>query len=557
MNGYLKNIWHRVAAAAAAFAAAGALTGCIVNDIPYPVVECRIEGIAAEGLAGEPSIDYSARRVTLPLLETTDIQRVRITDVTLTDGAKPSSELVGTFDLRGPMRVTLSLYQDYVWEIQAEQTIPRSFTVDGQVGATVWDFAERTAHAYVGTDDLSDIGIKSLKLGPAGITRMTCVDVPEFDENCDFAADGFSRLRDFSESSFHQIFVTYHGRTENWVIYVEHTDATVDFTRIDGWVRTAWFYAEGLSGADLGFRYRRAGTEEWTTVPTEELTLDGGAFSARVRGLEPLTEYEAVAYSGDDESPVTSFTTQAELPLPNSGFEEWSKPGSILYPYLSEDTAFWDTGNKGSATVNATISEFSTDTRPGSTGRYSAQLTSTFASLAGIGKFAAGNIFIGTYAQTVGSNGKVNFGRPFTSRPVALRGWIKFQNGKIDRIGDQPDGMTLTTDDYDEGSIYISVGTWTAAEYGGTDESPVQVYTKKEERTLFNKNAKDVVGYGELMLTKPIEEWQQFEIPIDYRATDIVPTHLIIVCSASRWGDYFTGSTQNRMWLDDFELVWE
>ena len=546
-----------VGRAVAAVLSAIVLTGCIVNDIPYPVVECRILGIEAEGLAGEPVIDNSARRVTLPLLETTDIESVLVTAVTLTEGAEPSTALVGRHDLRNPERVMLSLYQEYEWTIEAVQTIERSFTVEGQVGATVWNLSDRTARASVGYDDLSDVKITSLKLGPAGISRMSCAGVGNFDETTDLSAAEFRYLRDFSDSNYHQVTVYCHGRSESWVLYVDHTDATVTFSHIDGWVRTAWFYAEGLSGSQFGFRYRRAGDAEWSDVPQSALTVDGGAFSARVRGLEPDCQYEAVAVADDDESAVMTFSTQPELPLPNSGFEEWSQPGNILYPYLSEATAFWDTGNKGSATVNAVISENSTDTRPGSSGRYSAALTSKFAGFGAIGKFAAGNIFIGTYAQTVGTNGKVNFGRRFTSRPVALRGWVKFENGKIDRIGDQPDDVTLTTDDYDQGSIYVTVGTWTAAEYGGTDESPVQVYTKKEERTLFDKNAKDVVAYGERLFTEPTGGWVQFEIPLEYRSTSIVPTHLIIVCSASRWGDYFTGSTHNRMWVDDFELVWE
>ncbi len=55
------------------------LAGCIENDIPYPLVECTIEEIAAEGLSGAPAIDLAARRVVLPLEETTDIQAVEIT----------------------------------------------------------------------------------------------------------------------------------------------------------------------------------------------------------------------------------------------------------------------------------------------------------------------------------------------------------------------------------------------------------------------------------------------------------------------------------------------
>lgn len=542
--------------------ATSVLTGCIVNDIPYPIVECRIEGIAAEGLSGEPVIDNAARRVTLPLLETTDIQSVLITDAVLNEGASSSVNLIGRHDLRAPKMVVLSLYQDYDWTIAAEQNIPRSFTIEGQVGATVWDYADRTARAYTGADDLSDIKIKSLKLGPAGITRMSCAGVGDFDETNDFEGDEFAHLRNFDESNYRQILVTYHGRTESWLLYVEHTDAAVVFTRADGWVRTAWFYGEGLSGADLGFRYRRAGSDVWTTVAQSDVVTDGGAFTARVSGLEPDTDYEAVAYSGEDESAVMTFTTQSELPLPNSGFEEWATlSDKILHPYLTSEDAFWDTGNKGASAAGEILTESSTDTRPGSTGQYSASLTSKFANIAGIGKFAAGNIFVGTYAKTVGTNGLVNFGRPFTSRPVALRGWVKFQNGNIDTIA-KGSSLPLTTDDVDEGSIYIALGTWTKEEYGGSesdsplsDASPVRIDTR-DEKTFFNKNSKDVVAYGELIFTEPTGGWVQFEIPLEYRSTDIVPTHLILVCSASRWGDYFTGSTKNRMLLDDFELVW-
>ena len=545
----------RAAIAAVPVLMSALLAGCIKNDLPYPVVECRIESIAAEGLAADPQIDFSARRVTLPLLETTDIQNVTVTDVVLTEGATSSVELTGRHDLRGPKRVTLSLYQDYEWELAAEQNIERSFSVEGQVGAAVWDFSDRTVRVYVGFDDLSDVRIKSLKLGPAGITRMSCVGVGDFDETSDFGDRIFSQLRDFSDSHFHQVFVSCHGRTETWLIYVEHTEATVTLTRADGWVRTAWLYGDGLSGTELGFRYRRQGDDQWTTVPQSAVETDGGAFSARIRGLEPECEYEAVAYSGDDESAVTTFTTQPELPLPNSGFEDWSQSGNVIYPYLTGDVPFWDTGNKGSTTLGPdyNITTGVTDTRPGSSGRMAAQLVSRYVVL----KFAAGNIFVGKYESTVGTNGKINFGHPFASRPVALRGWVKFVNGPVDRIGKQPSDRTLTANvDLDEGMIYIALGTWTAAKYGGTADSPVQVYSA-DEKTFFNKNAPDVVAYGERVFTASTDGWVQFEIPIDYRATDIIPTHLVLVCSASRWGDYFSGSTQNRMWLDDFELVWE
>lgn len=527
---------------------AWSMVGCIENDLPYPVVKCIIESIEAEGLSGEPTINYGDNTVRLPLLETTDIQAVEITNVKITDKAVESNPIVGTHDMRSPLYTTLTLYQDYPWTITAEQNIPRHFTVEGQIGATEWNITDRTAKVYVGFEDLSNVNITSLKLGPEGITSMACTDNTNFNES------NFGELHDFT--SPRRVDVTYHNRTEIWYLSVEYTELTVSIKRIDGWARIAWLYGEGLSGSEMGFRYRKVGSEEWTTVASEQITINGGSFSARIAGLESESEYEAVAYSGDDETAPVGFTTEPVLPLPNAGFEEWSKPGKILFPYLSPETAYWDSGNKGSATVGETICEGSPDIRPGSSGTTSAFLRSIFASVAGIGKFAAGNIFIGTYYETVGTNGKVHFGRPFTSRPVALRGWVKFNNGKFDVIDKMPDGKPITTDDWDVGSIYIALGTWTAAEYGGSEQSPVEIYTK-DPTTFFDKHGKDVVGYGEMVLDKPISEWTQFTIPIEYVATDIVPTHMTIVCSASSLGDYFTGSTENRMYLDDFELVWE
>ena len=35
------------------------------------------------------------------------------------------------------------------------------------------------------------------------------------------------------------------------------------------------------------------------------------------------------------------------------------------------------------------------------------------------------------------------------------------------------------------------------------------------------------------------------------------PTDIILVGSASRYGDYFTGSTGSTLWLDDLELIYE
>ncbi|MGL5273520.1 MAG: PCMD domain-containing protein, partial [Phocaeicola sp.] len=48
----------------------------------------------------------------------------------------------------------------------------------------------------------------------------------------------------------------------------------------------------------------------------------------------------------------------------------------------------------------------------------------------------------------------------------------------------------------------------------------------------------------------------RFEIPIEY-FKNRKPTAIVLVASASKYGDYFSGSTSSTMWIDDFELIYE
>ena len=90
----------------------------------------------------------------------------------------------------------------------------------------------------------------------------------------------------------------------------------------------------------------------------------------------------------------------------------------------------------------------------------------------------------------------------------------------------------------------------------GTDEIPICIDTR-DKNTFFNPNSPAVVAYGELVFSQSTEGWQEFTIKLEYNATNIVPTHLVLVCSASRYGDYFTGSRDSKMWVDDFELIYD
>ena len=166
--------------------------------------------------------------------------------------------------------------------------------------------------------------------------------------------------------------------------------------------------------------------------------------------------------------------------------------------------------------------------------------------------------FAGKYLKTDGTDGVLGWGRPFSERPTKLKGYIKYNSGVVDNGGDKiPNGQN------DIGTVYIALTDGSGVVYNDEkDDDDGSIWaciikTKTEE--LFNKNAKNVIAYGELVLKESTkgEGLIPFEIDLDYKATDRVPTRIIIVASASYYGDYFQGSTSSKMWLDDITLEYD
>ena len=90
----------------------------------------------------------------------------------------------------------------------------------------------------------------------------------------------------------------------------------------------------------------------------------------------------------------------------------------------------------------------------------------------------------------------------------------------------------------------------------------VEIRTNPSNRKLFNKDEECVLAYGEQTWTSsfgPDGALQQIDIPIVYndRAKSNKPLYLVIVVSASKYGDYFSGAAGSVMYLDDFELIYE
>ena len=335
------------------------------------------------------------------------------------------------------------------------------------------------------------------------------------------------------------------------------------------WADRVTLYAEVINGrtlapdAQLSFRYRKKSEQTWNEAIPAKLGEDQKTITSdEIKGLTPGTTYEYQVLEGDKVSNQTcEFTTEAALQLPNSGFENWSGGVPKLIHGSGEDM-FWDSGNHGSATLKENVTTPDGSVKHG--GNYSAKLESKFVAFWGIGKFAAGNLFIGDYLKTDGTDGILGIGRPMgkdasgrpvTSRPLALRGYIKYISGKVDYGKEQiPNGSQ------DIGIIYMAL---TDGEGKAYENSHWSFIIKTKEKLFFDKNAADVIAYGE-------KTWEQstegegmipFEIRFDYDAKPDgrtrIPNRILIVAAASKFGDYFEGSTGSKMWLDDLELIYE
>ena len=308
------------------------------------------------------------------------------------------------------------------------------------------------------------------------------------------------------------------------------------------------------------FRYRAQNTADWTTV---EATRVEKAFSKEITGLTPGTTYEYQAMDGEQASSVTyEFTTEATFQPENAGFEYTSTSTSspAILMYGSGQSMWWDTGNHGSATMNKNVT--TPDTSVKHSGNQSILLSSQFVGLGGfIGKFAAGNLFAGKYLKTDGTDGVLGWGRPCTSRPKALKVWVRYEPGTVDNGGSHiADGET------DQGIIYVAVGDWAGQESDG-ETWPFVVKTKNSS-SLFSTekgtySGDGTIAYGEKVFTESYndaENLKELTIELDYDnygGTQRKPTSIIIVASASKYGDYFEGSGTSKMWLDDMELIYE
>lgn len=507
------------------------LGGCIKNDIPFPRITQYITAFAVQDEVSPAVIDNDKYSVTVYLDEKTDLRDVKVTQFECSPEAKVDPEILGrSVDLSNPLIVTLSLYQDYEWDITAVQKIERYFTVKGQIGDTELDATGRRIVVSIPeSDDLSKVTITSIKLGPADITTMS----PDFKPGD--VIDLTAPVR---------VNVTCHGVTEQWSIYGRKTALLVSTESVVAWSQVIWAFGAGPENGDNGFRYRRVDSDEWITVPKEQITFNGGNFTARIPHLEPLTTYVVQAVSDDNLGNEVTVITQSTDILPDGSFDQWWLYNKKVWnPWLEGGLQFWDTGNTGAATLGKS-NVYPSDFTPLGSGQ-SACLETRFVGIGMIGKLAAGSIYTGKFASVDGTNGILDFGRPWKVRPTKLKGYYQYTTAPINYASEE---FKYLIDRPDSCHIYIAITDWTA---------PYQIRTNPKNRQLFDKNSPSVIAYGELICGESFSGYKPFEIILNYRDVSRQPSYIQITCAASKYGDYFTGGTGATLYVDQFSLDYD
>lgn len=316
--------------------------------------------------------------------------------------------------------------------------------------------------------------------------------------------------------------------------------------------------------SEVSFEYSKDGSS-WTRKAAA-LSADG-SFEATLTGLTPSTRYSYRLVVKDEVmgDPV-ELKTDAAPNVPNASFEyttnagsyyEWYSPSA---PAVEDRTAWWGSGNgskangiDGSADMGYVICV--PDGGDKVDGSQSARLQSTWA----VVKFGAGNLFSGYFGGLVGTKGGiVYYGRPFTARPSALKVWLKYSTGNVNR----KDGYPSSGDYPKEGEpdwarVYVALGTWDHKKYGGTKECPIRINTTDHSTFHDYRTMQGSIAYGDLILKGSNGGWKEYTIPFEYSDTKTIPTHILISCAASMLGDYFTGCDSSKLWVDKMELVYE
>ena len=305
-----------------------------------------------------------------------------------------------------------------------------------------------------------------------------------------------------------------------------------------GWASFARFegcFFESAKKDEVTFQYKKVSDSEWTELDPSHKTVDMTSspmtYSMMVYGLEPATDYVFRAVSVEDKDTETiPFTTAAAGTIHNLNFDSWSD--SDKYPNASGYDV-WDSANSSGAAVTT---KPTSDAVSGNAARLE--------SIKAMGMMAAGNIFTGQFAGLAGLGAKLDWGVPFTARPIALRGYYKYSPKTIDMAKAPYTDMKGQTD---QSQILVFLTDWSG---------PFRINTSSKDFVDLD-NDSGIIALGQQNTSTTDSGYVKFTLPLVYRDATRIPKYIVIAAASSRYGDYFTGGVGSVLCVDEFELVYD
>lgn len=298
----------------------------------------------------------------------------------------------------------------------------------------------------------------------------------------------------------------------------------------------------------LTFLYREYGTTGWIEADAAHLRLDvdeaARTFTGDITGLDPDCTYEFKAVSASDADrnlEMMDFTTHKTETIYNLGFDDWWDNDG-WYPYAQGAAVpTWDTANGGVKLLGESLTEPEYTFKVEKDGnKASAKLVSKNLAL-----FAAGNIYTGSFvkATMIPLGAELKWGVPFSSKPVALKGYYAYSPVNITNAKDNPAGVEVG--DPDKCQVQIFLTDW---------DAPFTISTGSS--TFVDMNADYIIASGKLEDSSTTNGFVEFTIPLVYR-DGRTPKHVVVAAASSYMGDYFTGGDRSTMYVDEFELVYD
>lgn len=553
--------------------------GCIENTIPYPVAVLNIEAVEGEGVTvAEADIDRAERKVTVHLDEAVDPAHVRLSKITVSEGAAIDLEFPAEVDLTASKAVVVSQYdQQAEWTLVKDQPIAYRFTLSAQIGAAVIDPAARTVQVTVPKGaNLGEVEVTELKLGPADVTVYSP------------AREQITNLKQPLK-----VTATVHGVATEWMVTAVQSEASVSFfvrtETIDLWRNRAEVEIVAPSSATtVELEYKRTFETDWIRVPA---TAQGGIYVAEIapewvattnedgkparrldsgKGVFAGYTYEYRVVLDGAAEPALTFDTDKGPVIPNGDMETWNEyntggTATAWFPCAVSEVGenkgvgatylgFWGTGN--AAMPDAGTGKLTTpadDPRPGSTGTKSMSGGSKKV----VGTFAAGNLFTGYFSKVNGiSGGDVAMGRPFVfaARPRAVSFWYKYTPG----TGTGTNNTLTTEDKQDRARVWMCCGDFKGPHTVTSGASNSATFIDETAATLPGKPDEPIYGYMSWTSGDAQTEWKHVEMPIMWNDVPGQPVanYLIMAATASYRGDYMEGVVGSKIWVDDLEFIY-